>query len=894
MMGERNPSNETLGPKRDRSPRPERGRLPECGSRAFPLRILAWSALLYGLVSAVLATLTYDAFNLNSDIYTSSFLALGLNPYVSGTSFPPNILVGAGYFILPYNYLAFATYSYFSSNLLVAALSLKALGIAAGFAAALLVLKISGREGLQPSKTMFYAMLFNPYLIFVTAVWGGSEIFIVVLLLLAIFLLRYRLGSSSHYPALLLAGVAVAATVFGYYLTIMLVPTLILFRRTRRQQLEVLGMLAILGLLFGAPIVLFGLISPGTVAAPVNGAGMTIFSFLNLLPPTLGVQAQSIPRVFLGLIVLLAVAIPFLFRRVGVNEGTTLVAVFFVSFGLTFYLNADVLAIAAGLVPLALALQSKLRLTYLRTLAFQLFLFPITLVVQMYDGTSQASGIYYWSYYWLRQNVVLYGALGGKPATVLYLALFYLGAIASVAALVWVDLHRPDRPRPSSGFSPRPEELSRPSGLRRRDVAVLLVAVILIVSVPTSIAVEVGAQPALDMRNQFNAQDFYPTDLSSPGNYPLPGPGTFTIEPSSGKLAFSSSSPAIGFVRNVTGQNIRLAFTASVPPIGGGLSETLLKSNQSVIEFSNLLVLPQGTVPWSPTMSQGAIPRNSSVPAIAGNETVYSLNGSAVIGYSASFPQLANRTQYFGAQTYALSAGQTFLWALYSGNGLAECFLTSQDLFLGVKSGTSWHFVAAPLPVNPGQWFLDGFGFGPGDATVFTVLNGQYLALAFPSPQVGGVTVFVGAPDALTSRNPTTGWVGNVTGIYSIPNTETQFLPAFATLVGSPFSPWHVSPGLLANLTYMTSVAGVTVSIDGSSFTTSGTDHTLLVGKLSLTPLPVSFAFQEVFLGRSTQGPDLALVVLDFTIILPAWLAAWSIFFIGRPWSLRSTFGSKD
>ena len=840
-------------------------------------RFWAWSALAYIAVNLPFLILTLDTYNLNGDIYSSSYLWLGLNPYHAATNVGQGYLIlpGAGYFVLPYNMVAFLAYPAFGFNAIAASAALKVIGVAAGYLAARVVYEIAHREGRSNPKTYFYAVLFNPFLIFVNSIAGDADLIVVMLVFLAVFLFRYGWSPKVNLPAVIFGATAVSLTVLTYYFTLLFVPTLILWIEGRRNKLLAIVLMAAVLVVFGLPIVGFGLGSVNT-SSLLSTVQITGYSFPYYLTPSWTALFATNQRVFTALAAVLAIVIPVVFRRWNIGQGTTLLTVLATAFALTFRLPADVFAILAALVPLAFALsRSSSRVGYWRMMLFQVFLVPVYLLVQMFNGPGQVTGIYYWLYPYLHQNVILYNTLGKSPVAQGLFAAYTAGTIATIVALVWLERRAARGTSEIAAMTPPPRPL-RPAPVSRRALIGVVVVGALLVTVPIAIAYATPNGTPLESHQQLNTQDFYAYDVQTPLLYPLAGPNTYSVDSSAGTLSIFGQAPPIGFARNIAETTNRVNLTVSVKPSSNVGPVPVWQTNQSEVLFSSMLTRGPGEMTWTPVTTQGLTPTTSQIPPISGTTLVYAMAGDHALEYQEPPAALSGRQEFFAAQFNGNSSSKNTLWtAFFNPESAAEGYLNGGYLYLATESGANWTIARIATSAVEGQWFLTGFEFDTDTDRVSAFVNNAGLSLPLNLSSSGDYTVFLGKYNLSSEFDQREAWIGNLTSVYSLTPAEIGFVSGFyAATAGSP-EPVLVGDGDSVTIQYYSSGSRGSLQVNSTNLTFGAADSLMLFGKLAASPASVDFSVHEMYFVRANPGVDFGWVVVGFGVLLPAWVFVW-------------------
>lgn len=840
-------------------------------------RFWIWTGLVYALVNLPFLFLTLDAYNLNGDIYSSSYLYLGLNPYHAATSVGQGSLIipGAGYFILPYNMVTFLAYPASGFSAIAASALLKAIGVVAGFLAARVVYEIAVRESLPNPKAIFYAALFNPFLIFVNSIAGDADVVILLFVVLAVFLFRYGWRPPTHVPAVLLGAVAISLTVLSYYFTLLLVPTLVLWLEGRRAKLEAVLLLAGVAAVLALPVVVFGLgsTSPSSLLGSVQVTG---YSFPFYLGPSTAAFFGANQVVFTVVAGVLSVLVPLLFRRWKVGEGLTLLTVLVLGFALTFRLPSDVFAVLAGLVPLSFALSASSKgISYWTVLSFQAFLLPVFLLVEMFNGPGQVSGVFYWFYPYLHRNVILFTVLGGsRTATVLF-ALYLVATATTMVALLRRELGvaRPESPGPPPT---RVYAFPPPRATRRTYLAALAVGAV-IVLVPTGIAFVPPSPSVLESHGQLNSQEFYAYDAADPLLYPLSGPGSFSVDSSSGTFAVAGPSTPVGLARNIAETTNRVNLSVSIDPSTNVGPVPLWLTNRTEVVYSSMLALGASATPWTPENTTTP-PPGSPVRTTVFNETTvaYSLQGRSAVSYVEPSSALVGHQEFFAAEYTRSALAENTLWTAYFGPGEASwCFVVSGGLYLGVEEGTNWTFVSTAANVAEDQWLLAGFEVDTVHDTISASADNAALTLPLAISGSENFTFYLGKYNLSASTDDREAWFGNLTSVYSLTPSQVRFVPGFFATAGNDSTPTWVGGGNSTRIAYASSPASGSIRVNGTTLTFSGSDSLLIFGKLAISPAAFTFQIDESYFVRSANGVDLGWVVLGFGVLLPLWMFLW-------------------
>ena len=836
------------------------------------------TGVVYALICFVLAALSLDVYNLNGDILSVGYLWLGLNPYHTTAPIGEGyaILPGAGYIILPYNAVAYLGFSATGFSLTGASVLLRSVDILGGFLAARVIYRLTLQNGhpLSRARTLYLAILFNPFLIFVTSVTGESDVIVVMLLFLALYLFHDAWNGPISWPAVVLGTVAVCLTVFSYYLTALLIPTYIAALPDWRRRLSSAGVFVHLLLVFAIPLVVYQLATLGLPSLIGTSAGDG-YTFPYYVPASLRNQLESAQGVFTALIIGVAAVLPFGFRRLRANPGVSMLAVLFIAFSLTFFIPADPFVILAALVPLSFALTQNPRPVRFSTiLAFQLFLLPMFLLIEMFNGPGQTSGVFYWFYPTLHQNITLLNPLGGYQAARALFALYVVGAVVTIWALLRID--RRSSAAPGTQPDLRPRSRGRPPTVRPWD-AVLVVAVAgVIIGASSALAYLDPNRPTVEYTGQFNSQFFYTYDVESQFNFPLAGPNTFSVNGLAGTVSFVSQSPPIGFARDTVAQSTLLRFNVSADESVARGPFPVWKTSSTELLFSSQLSLPAGSQPVTPLSTDGSVSAAQVNPVISGNTSVFEMAGIHAVEYGIPAGAWVITRQFFGGEFYGNASGKNLLWSLYLPGLGAQAFVDRSTFYLGVKSGSTWSVARATATIPENEWFLSSFSVDPVQRTISASLYNAKITLPFPIGSGENGTLYLGKYDFSPGYDFAQAWVGNLTALYSLDHSAVAFSPVIFLSSGVRTDLTEVGDGSSATVSYSGSSSGGTFSVDHTNVSLGSSDPYVLFGKLGSSPASVVFHFSKLRFSAQSGDVNVFWVVLGFAVLLPAWLIAWS------------------
>jgi hypothetical protein len=835
--------------------------------------LLRNSAIAYLLVNLPFLFFFYDAFNLNDTLYSTSFLFLGLTPYDPAHS--ATILVG--YPMQPYNLGMLGAYEVDGFNVLATAIVLKLLALAATYLAARLLLRIALREKYAYWKAIYLGFLFNPFLLFVNVIWIETDVFIILALLVGYYFLNYGWGRSSDPLSLACGAVALLGASFAYYSPFLLLPAFIVYGHGLRGRLTTALAFGVFGLLMAVPLLYF-VLSPFHVVGASGMAGTDPYSLAQLFLPLHATVSVGVARSIVVAVALASVVLPLVLWRLRVHLSVALLTV--LAFALLVTpsgVQGDNFVLLTGLIPLALIFTRGLRITWPRILLLELFLLPLMWIVEMWNGPGQVSGVYYWSFFLLHQNVDLYQPLGGTFAWRASLVAVTVLLSATIAFLVW--RHRSALGDPRAGRVERPTEKPLPArlpalGPRGRPLAIgVIVAIALLLIAPVgSIATPGGF--ALRTDGAFPSQLFVVHDYDASANYLLASPTTYSVNPSAGDLTIASEAPSMVFVRALHDQAFDVGVRATLlnpASLGVGYPVGVVGASGVDVEFSSELALPSGVPPLAPTMSQGFTPvleRNDILPGVTlANET----NGSGIAVYSLPGASLGGTTLAFAGEMAASARSQNILWT-FSTNGSigVEAFLVGQTFYLQRFVHGAWTGQSAGVAVSPGAWFYGGISFGAANDSITAWINGIALTSSGAWTPATTSLLNLGKYSSNPADDGVYAFIGDLTGLFALPTSSLRYTTDAFVADPPSVSPLMEVNGSTVAVEYSGGTPQAELTVNGQPMVVVSSDPSVQVGKIGDSPIALEFNFGHVWFSSTRPTGGAFWLVVEFAAALPA------------------------
>jgi hypothetical protein len=846
------------------------------GIRPYFRSPLVW----FALVNIPFLFIFYDVWNLNTIVYAGGFLYLGLNPYLYGN------LIPGGLPIQLLGLFAYQTFEWSQHNPLLTVAVLKVIFAGATAVAGWVLSRIARLEGLAYHRKILYAFIFNPFILFVNDVWVETDVLIILLYVVGFAAVHYGWDRHGELRYLVLGVLCITLAVISYYSVVLLVPTLIIFRNTRRSQLSTLAGFAIAGCLLAIPFVGFGLVGPGILPSLESpNFGISPYSLFSLARPIAPGPLAVIDRGVLIAIASLSVATPWILKRAGVNEAVALLVSYSWAYLLLVNdLEGDNFVLLIGLVFLAVIFARRATLSYRRIFALTLFVLPQLIIVQLLNGVNGVVGLYYWSYYQFHASANLFVLLGGRTTwfalLVAYAALLG-GTLAFLVRESILDAPRNRSTWAEAGSATRDRSLGGSAGRAQRRFAVLLTVVVVIATVvPAGISIDTGIRPASISVAGFDPALFIPYGYGDNCTvlpecaYQLSSQTTYQPAGGGAAVEFAGASIPIGLYRNLTDQSYTINVSASVPWGNGNATPGTLdvvNTSSFYAGFANQVVVTNSSI-LSPSDESNYTTVASGITNVigGGSDEIFELNGTGVLNYVLSAEALPGERLVFGAELANYTAGQDALWSFIIGSVTYEAYFQNGLFNLEYRTGAEspWLRTAAPIALPLHRWFLTGLQVSSNDSTVSGFINGLDLNAPLGANRSAAVVLNVGKANDTSSSDYEDAFYGNVTNVYAQTVTSLEFRPVgyvWTSRSGgmAVFPIEHYLPVVLSRSgnAFGFELAGHPVPIDPFP--------AVWIGKLTSSPSSLLITFYRIAISSNLPGPDLLPIVVGFAGVLP-------------------------
>lgn len=541
-------------------------------------------SITYFLINVVLLPIGYDPANLEQFLYSGSYIFLGLNPYRYAFGMTMGYPSGVLYTI--------PTFIYYISNfdLLYALMSFKLIGIL-GYYMAFLTIRHFVNLNLKLRKSALAVFLLNPLFFFFNDIQMVDSVLPLSMLLIGYVLVTQGSKLESH-KELLLGVSLMLLSIYTYYFTILILPTLFYYTETKKQKLYLLLGLLIEGLILAIPIMYLDVYSTFFSTVLVSGTSSTIaspFSIFRVFPYLVFLNFINIKILLDFSILIFSFLIPILLRKKGIPAEISIGLIFLISFELLISGFTPDLLLFPFCFFIIMFINSDEKISPIKfLLLFLAMITPMLFLQEMYWGLDGYTGIFYWLQNLLNIHIALYTLIPSLNLVTNTLILSYLFILLILIGYTLKQALRLSAINKESIVYSLRKPLSNKNGtIKKKTKIMALFMTIILLSLILSFAVTNSYGKTSD--------DGFPRDLfqvNAPGiGFVFPSESTYLVSKSS--LIFPNESKPTYFFRNVTNESFFITGNVNFSEENYGKT-----SNITIMSFdSSELVLSQYVSP---------------------------------------------------------------------------------------------------------------------------------------------------------------------------------------------------------------------------------------------------------------------------------------------------------
>lgn len=819
----------------------------------FPFKRTINFYIFYSLAMLPIIIFFFDVFNIQTSVYAVNFMKLGLNPEgIGGAS------TGAGYYIYLYDFFQLFLYGIAHYNILFTAMLLKVFSLISLFVTGLISRKLLTNKNEKISRLAFYAILFNPFILFIIMVGPYTSVLIFFMLVLGLYEIK---GNAKHkFIGWLFIIMASAWYIFPAFL----IPSFLAYNWKTNKNLKDTIIPFLLALIMFIPsFILFKANISNVVSSYSASSGLAPYSFLILLNLSIS-QIVSYNGLIIYILTITALILPILFRRIGVNEFLCYATIIIVYLALqTANVSPDYFTSAIPFLIVGFLMTNK-KPSYLKIIALQLFLLPQFFLLVLRNGNSYYTGFYYWGYYLFHTLTPssYFDDLGGNLSWHVSLLFFIILALVTLFYLI-------EHGRNTDMFSTHKESLEPlyPANENKKlhMIQVILLSLVLLIFIAPSLSsppINYAGTNAIN--NSVFMTGVYPTYSWVPPNI------GYNISNNLSSIGIKGTENNIGIYRNITGQNFDLTASIIEGSIGQSYnysSISLMRTNLFSLGYSTALNLSDGhkLVPNEVINASDIAFLPSTI--LNGANHSYHLSGNGFLSYNISYSEMKMKTFVFASEIGLNNSRINVLFSMYSNNtnvlvGLHRFSDGAYQIIYQWDRGTIYRY----------------------NFTLSTFQNKEWIPVILRENSPGNLTVYIGNynhtfKDALTGKGNLIVYLGmagsdvpidknqfslngNITPLYSF--TEFPRL-RFSTFLefGSNL---YVSQRQLNNSQISISKYHTTIGYPFNNITINGTSSFIWIGKLGSGNVSITINF----ISLDITNPNFDIINIYYlSLILP-------------------------
>lgn len=722
----------------------------------------------------------------------------------------------------------------------------------------------------KKQKKLFLFILLNPALIIVNFIWVEIDIIPVYFLAISYLLLRLAPSDRNGLFRSVLGGLAFTVSALFYWYPLLLLPTILLYSRYRRDRVFLLTLtISLISLM----LVYLILMSPsGSLLTSTLTGSNSLISRRGIS----GLQYFIVIKgyEYVALLAAICLLLPVIMKKLKISEYYAILLVI-TAVLLTSDIPSpdnDIFVIPFCFLPLILSQPKFLKLSWL--LLSELLPLTSLLFVSIYvqNTLPDGNGIFYWGYSLFHLNVIL---LNGVRETRLFFLVFNIAILISgIVSLVSLYLltenrHRDIIDKALSGSAKLTQtgtkliEHKNKYPRIRRLLFYVLVFLILVIPVSLIFNHDTASVVSVNDNSNFPSYYFLPTLLPNNGNVVLPI-GNMTYSTDHNALTIYSESPSVQFGRKYVNEGFYFNATATSQP---SFTSKVLNSSSFEVSISHnkVLRLKDGEVTKVPSSNFLNVTADSS-SVYYPSEYLYNKTSRNEYTFGDSMP---GRYLLFGFEVTHIIGPQDNIFHVenkYSFASLIAYPNRAEFVYAGLETGgvrkminlsgydfmNNWNYVIISPGVNCTSLNVDGYNF----TVPVDPFNGStQLNLGLP---------YLGASNSIAFE-------GYLTNLYSTNITPSN--REYNTLVVTNGASVHYleEGNNTFNFTIASTIKATNLTLNGIKFYFNGPQSYLYFGKLSMGNFSVKIVVHNFTIVQFQSGffliPVFWITLLPFILL---------------------------
>lgn len=814
----------------------------------------------------------YDRYNLNSTIYGTYNLVLGLNPYFN------NSTLVAGYQLFNYNLLILYVYfvSHFSNW--IAVYFLKSIALASTLAIAWLTSKMALMHQLRLNKnSIFLSIILSPYLIFVNLIWVQPDFLAILEILIVLYIIIFAKHGTGYWWTIP-ASVVIAISSFSFYFPALLIPTFVAYTE-KKNRFAFLLILLIVMALFSIPFLILNLnsVAGGELAANANAPIFNSSIWALYASQTKDIYT-GLPRAVTVISIIISILLPLYFVKRKVNIYSSLSLVLFLSLLLrTNLVNQDSYVILIPFIILSYVLVTGERFNYKKSLKYTIFLLPLYIFGGFFPASFNTSGIFYWGFSLFHTQIVLYDILPfsyfiWKTLLLVFIVLGFITIIFPICMSKRCNENiKPEfehlNLKGEANFNAKTSKIGKllvHHRLTKTIAFALALLMILVVFQSTFNSADDGSGLPLQL--------FYPRSVN--GNYVFETNNTFQVTNHNTQLVIPTGTQPIYLFRNVSSQNVELSTKVIMPPNIRSVSSAivpLFRTDQLSFGIGRLPVGLNDSEKVNISSSRAVQVANINTNLFNSSGNFLSFSGDSIVNYS----QIKDESFSFVSANFLTKIiyGQNILFTVKSNDVVIQAFLYNSEYYLGYDYNNTWIYKSTPLFFSTDQWIMISCSINGESGTVNCTVNGANLTLTLGNILSSPYTISQGMADPNVTTDSI--FYGFASQPFVIPTLTLDTKTAVFIMNGSALYLLYTQSKYV-NLSFTDNSSKSSIMLEHNKVLNGSSSSYIEIGKLSSLPINIEFnniSFNDY--GLNTL-PFLLFLTLGFSLLLPGALIAYT------------------
>ncbi len=813
----------------------------------------------------------YDVFNFQTSTYASNFLLMGLNPENIGGA-----ETGAGFFIYLYDLFQVFSIDIVHYNYLYGAIILKIFSIVFLFFTGRISSRIICDVNPRYSKLAFYAIAYNPFILFIIMVGPYTSVIIFFMLLLGIYEIKGGIKDKT------LGWIFILLASAWYVFPTFIIPSILVYSGKNKKKEEFINSILtfiFVFLIFIPSIFIFYIISANLVSNFSQTQTLAPYSFFLILNMTPG-QISTYSRFLPYFLLILSITLPLSLKKYRVNEylnyAILLLTILTIEVG---YLSPDYFTSALPFLIVGV-LSMSTKMSFVRIFILESFLIPQFFLLNLRNGLDNYTGFYYWGYYIFHTSTPssYFSDLGGNLSWRISLLLFIV--LLSLTIYGVLEYSRHDSKFKVSVEYKKLIDLKLLSKKQIVTTVCTITILIIIISVPIFHEYQLGYNGNSSINSTTFSEGKYPTYQWVPPNE------GYTISGNLECFSASTHQNNIGIFRNITEQKLKL--TANIVTTGFNKSYNFNKisyisTNIFSIGYSHSLnVSMSNKVEPNKVVNSSFTTINSSL-YFNGFNNGSRLYGDGYLQYNLTYSNMIGKSFVFGTYIITNNSRLNAFFSLYNNGNNAFVSLhrfndgTYQLVFQHYNNKYYYNFTTTSFKNN--EWIPVTMRMINDKNLNVQIGDYQYIFYNIITPGENS-TLYLGMANSnVKTNNDTFSLNGKLTNLYCFSGLPKLSITTFLKTENST----KVLNGNLNSLRLNISNNLTTLGGSVSNLNVQGINNFLWIGKLAKSNTSVKINIKSLDISADSKNVVnvpytslvlpflLILIVTNFTLTKELW-----------------------